>query len=80
MQVNVDPLDDFAMVARVQVRFADGREEVWMVPMALTDDALSYRAWLYPPEGAVIVRVDPLKRANALAREVVISRAETIEL
>ena len=34
MKVNVDPLDDVAMLAWEQVRFADGMEAVWLVPMA----------------------------------------------
>ena len=34
---------------------ADGSDEEWMVPMDLTDDALSYHAAIYPPEGAVVL-------------------------
>ena len=78
--MNADSPDDVTVVARVQLRRADGMEEVWMVPMALSDDALSYRAWLFPPEGAVIVRVDPLKRDRESAQEIVISRADTVTL
>jgi hypothetical protein len=47
-----------------------------MVPMQLTDDALSYHAAVFPPEGAVVLSVDPLKRESALRRDLVVARAD----
>ncbi len=46
-----------------------------MVPMDLTDDALSYHARLYLPAGAVTVGVDPLPRPRQSEREIVFSVA-----
>ena len=51
----MDKNDDVVVVARVRLSLADGSNEEWMVPMELTDDALSYHAAIYPPEGAVVV-------------------------
>jgi hypothetical protein len=73
-----DSLDDLVVVARVQVALADGSNEVWMVPMELTDDALSYRARIYPPTGAVIVSAEPLQRQRQTEQEIVVGRADTI--
>jgi hypothetical protein len=72
--------DDVAVVARVRLSLADGSAEEWMVPMKLTDDALSYHAAVYPPEGAVVVRVDPLKREGAAREDLVIARADIATL
>jgi hypothetical protein len=72
--------DDVAVVARVRLSLADGSAEEWMVPMKLTDDALSYHAAVYPPEGAVVVRVDPLKREGAARQDLVIARADIATL
>ena len=68
--------DDVVVVARVRLSLADGSNEVWMVPMELTDDALSYRAAVYPPEGAVVSSVDPLKREGADRQDLVVARAD----
>jgi hypothetical protein len=73
--------DDVVVVARVRLSLADGSDEEWMVPMDLTDDALSYHAAVYPPEGAVVLTVDPLKRESALREDLVVARAnvETLQ-
>ena len=68
--------DDAVVVARVRLSLADGSDEEWMVPMDLTDDALSYHAAIYPPEGAVVVSVDPLKRDGAIRQDLVVARAD----
>jgi hypothetical protein len=51
-----------------------------MVPMTLTDDALSYHAAIFPPEGAVVVGVDPLKREGAARQDLVVARADITTL
>jgi len=71
-----DDRDDAVVVARVRISLADGSDEAWMVPMQLTDDALSYHAAVYPPEGAVVSSVDPLKREGASRRDLVVARAD----
>jgi hypothetical protein len=72
--------DDVVVVARVRLSLADGSDEEWMVPMLLTDDALSYHAAVYPPEGAVITSVDALTREGAARRDLVIARADIATL
>ena len=67
---------DAVVVARVRLSLADGSDEEWMVPMALTDDALSYHAAIYPPEGAIVSSVEPLKRVGAARRDLVVARAD----
>jgi hypothetical protein len=47
-----------------------------MVTMDLTDDALSYHATIYPPEGAVVSSVEPLKRAGGVRQDLVVARAD----
>jgi hypothetical protein len=76
----VDRDDDVVVVARVRLSLQDGSDEKWMVPMKLTDDALSYHAAIFPPEGAVVVSVDPLKREGATQQELVIARADITSL
>ena len=78
--MSVDRGDDLVVVARVQLSLADGSAEEWMVPMKLTDDALSDHAVIYPPEGAVVVSVDPLKREGAARQDLVIARADITSL
>ena len=78
--MSVDRDDDVVVVARVRFSLADGSDEVWMVPMKLTDDALSYHAAIFPPEGAVVVSVDPLKREGAARQDLVIARADITTL
>jgi hypothetical protein len=68
--------DDVVVVARVRLSLADGSGEEWMVPMQLTDDALSYHAAVYPPEGAVVSSVDALKREGAFRHDLVVARAD----
>jgi hypothetical protein len=68
--------DDAVIVARVRLTLADGSDEEWIVPMELTDDALSYHAVVYPPEGAVIVGVEPLTRPGASRQDLVVARAD----
>jgi hypothetical protein len=68
--------NDVVVVARVRLSLADGSDEEWMVPMDLTDDALSYHAAVYPPEGAVVLTVDPLTRESALREDLVVARAD----
>jgi hypothetical protein len=68
--------DDAVIVARVRLTLADGSDEEWIVPMELTDDALSYHAVVYPPEGAVIVGVNALTRPGASRQDLVIARAD----
>jgi hypothetical protein len=68
--------NDVVVVARVRLSLADGSDEEWMVPMDLTDDALSYHAAVYPPEGAVVLTVDPLKRESAFREDLVVARAD----
>ena len=58
-EMSVDRDDDVVVVARVRLSLADGSHEEWMVPMKLTDDALSYHAAIFPPEGAVVVERGP---------------------
>jgi len=72
--------DDVVVVARVRLSLADGSAEEWMVPMKLTDDALSYHAAIFPPEGAVVVSVDPLKRDDSSRQDLVIARADITTL
>ena len=72
--------NDVVVVARVRLSLADGSDEEWMVPMDLTDDALSYHAAVYPPEGAVVLTVDPLKRESALRQDLVVARADIATL
>ncbi len=76
----MDRDDDVVVVARVRLSLADGSDEEWMVPMELTDDALSYHAVVYPPEGAVVVSVDPLKRPASARQDLVIARADVTTL
>ncbi len=76
----MDRDDDIVVVARVRLSLADGSDEEWMVPMDLTDDALSYHAALFPPEGAVVVSVDPLKREGAIRQDLVVARADVATL
>ena len=76
----MDRDDDVIVVARVRISLADGSDEEWMVPMQLTDDALSYHAAVYPPEGAVVVGVDPLKRHGAARQDLVVARADVAAL
>ena len=68
--------DAVVVVARVRLSLADGSDETWMVPMELTDDALSYHAVVYPPKGAVIVGVEPLMRQRAARQDLVVARAD----
>ena len=68
--------EDVVIVARVRFALADGSEEAWLVPMRLTDDALSYHAAVYPPEGAVVVSVEPVKRPSTAREDLVIARAD----
>jgi hypothetical protein len=72
--------DDVVVVARVRLSLADGSGEEWMVPMELTDDALSYHAVIFPPEGAVVVSVDPLRRGVASRQDLVVARAAVTTL
>ena len=72
--------DDVVVVARVRLSLADGSDEEWMVPMQLTDDALSYHAAVFPPEGAVVLSVDPLKREGAVRQDLVVARADIVTL
>jgi hypothetical protein len=72
--------DDVVVVARVRLSLADGSSEEWMVPMELTDDALSFHAAVFPPQGAVVVSVDPLKREGATRQDLVIARADITTL
>jgi hypothetical protein len=72
--------DDVVVVARVRLSLADGSGEEWMVPMELTDDALSYHAVIFPPEGAVVVSVDPLRRGVASRQDLVVARADVTTL
>jgi hypothetical protein len=78
--MSVDRDDDVVVVARVRLSLADGSDEEWMVPMKLTDDALSYHAAIFPPEGAVVASVDPLKREGATRQDLVIARADITTL
>ena len=78
--MSVDRDDNIVVVARVRLSLADGLDEVWMVPMELTDDALSYHAVVYPPEGAVVVAVDPLKREGTVRQDLVVARADITTL
>jgi hypothetical protein len=71
--------EDGGVAARVQVELADGAMETWMVPLHLSDDALSYRATLVLPHGAVMLGVEPMKRRAGLQQEVVIARADVGE-
>lgn len=68
--------DDVVVVARVRLSLADGSGEEWMVPMQLTDDALSYHAAVYLPEGAVVSSVDPLKHEASIRHDLVVARAD----
>ena len=68
--------DAVVVVARVRLSLADGSDEAWMVPMELTDDALSYHAVVYPPEGSVIVGVEPVMRQRAARQDLVVARAD----
>ena len=79
-EMSVGRDDDVVVVARVRLSLADGSSEEWMVPMELTDDALSYHATVFPPEGAVVVSVDPLKREGATRQDLVIARADIATL
>lgn len=72
--------EDVVIVARVRVALADGSEDVWLTPMRLTDDALSYTGTLYPPEGAVVVSVEPLQRHAETRQDVVVARADVTSL
>jgi hypothetical protein len=72
--------DDVVVVARVRLSLADGSGEEWMVPMELTDDALSYHAVIFPPEGAVVVSVVPLRRGVASRQDLVVARADVTTL
>ena len=78
MSVNRD--DDVVVVARVRISLSDGSAEEWMIPMQLTDDALSYHAAVFPPEGGVVVSVDPLTREGATRQDLVIARADITTL
>jgi len=78
--MSVDMDDDVVVVARVRLSLANGSGEEWMVPMQLTDDALSYHAVVYPPEGAVVVAVDPLKREGAARQDLVVAKADVATL
>jgi hypothetical protein len=49
--MSVDGEAGVVVVARVRLSLPDGSHEEWMVPMKLTDDALSYHAAIFPPEG-----------------------------
>ena len=72
--------EDVVIVARVQLALADGSEEVWLVPGRLTDDALSYQVEIYPPDGAVVVSLEPLKRPASVRQDLVLSRADVTTL
>jgi hypothetical protein len=78
--MSVDMDDSLVVLARVRLSLADGSDEEWMVPMELTDDALSYHAAVYPPEGAVVVTVDPLRRERASRQDLVVARADIAAL
>jgi hypothetical protein len=78
--MSADRDDDVVVVARVRISLADGLDEVWMVPLELTDDALSYHAVVFPPEGAVIVAVEPVKREGAARQDLVVARADIATL
>jgi hypothetical protein len=78
--MSVDRDDGVVVVARVRLSLPDGSDEEWMVPMELTDDALSYHAAVFPPEGAVVVSVDPLKRDGAARLDLVVARADVASL
>ena len=78
--MSVDGEADVVVVARVRLSLPDGSHEEWMVPMKLTDDALSYYAAIFPPEGAVVLGVDPLKRNGAAKQDLVIARADITTL
>ena len=74
--MSVDGDEAVVVVARVRLSLADGSDEAWMVPMELTDDALSYHAVVYPPEGSFIVCVEPLMRQRAARQDLVVARAD----
>jgi hypothetical protein len=78
--MSVDRDDEVVVVARVRLSLQDGSDEEWMVPMKLTDDALSYHAAIFPPEGAVVLSVDPLKREGVARQDLVIARADITTL
>ena len=48
--------------------------------MRLADDALSYAAVIYPSAGAVVMGVEPLKRARETEQEIVIAWADVAAL
>ena len=73
-------IEDVVIVARVRLALASGSEQEWMVPMRLTDDALSYQAATFPPEGAVVLSVDPLKCPSTARQDVVIALADVTTL
>ena len=68
--------DDAFAVARVEIQLADGASETWMVPLTLSDDALSYRAFVHLPEGGTIASVEPTMRRGGTRDEVVFARAD----
>ena len=78
--MSIDMDDGRVVVARVRISLPDGSDEEWMVPMELTDDALSYHAAIYPPEGAVVIAVDPLMRESASRQDLVVARADIATL
>jgi hypothetical protein len=78
--MSVDRGNEVVVIARVRLSLADGSREEWMVPMELTDDALSYHAAIFPPEGAVVLGVDPLKREGASRQDLVVARADIATL
>ncbi|MBA2597234.1 MAG: hypothetical protein M3Q50_09470 [Chloroflexota bacterium] len=71
-----EPGDYTVVVARVRFALADGSEEAWLAPMRLTDDALSYTATVFPPDGAVLIGVEATKRRAASEQEIVVARAD----
>ena len=78
--MSVDRDDDVVVVARVRLSLADGSHEEWMVPMELTDDALSYHAAIFPPEGAVVDGRGPAEAEGATRQDLVIARADITTL
>lgn len=64
------------IVARVRLALANGSFEDWLVPMQLSDDALSYTAMVYPPDDATVVSVATSKRPRNVEQEIVVARAD----
>jgi len=69
-------MENATVVARVTVRLASGREEVWGIPLRLAPNGPYFRSWAFLPEGATVIEQTAEILPFATAHEIKIDYRE----